>query len=96
MRRSADECVPSGFAEKRERRGRLPFAVRLNRESARFFAPVDSEATARLQLAYEKKEPVPLSGNAIRTPDLMRMICANALQNARETLQFTSENLNFL
>ena len=36
MRRSADECVPSGFAEKRERRGRLPFAVRLNRESVLF------------------------------------------------------------
>lgn len=67
MRRSADGCVPSGFAEKRERRGRLPFTVRLNRESARFFAPVDSEATARLQLAYENKEPVPLSENAIRT-----------------------------
>lgn len=67
MRRSADGCVPSGFAEKRERRGRLPFAVRLNRESARFFAPVDSEATARLQLAYEKKELVLISENAIRT-----------------------------
>lgn len=67
MRRSADECVPSGFAEKRERRGRLPFTVRLNRESARFFAPVDSEATARLPQAYEKKELVLISGNAIRT-----------------------------